>query len=151
MSHNVGTEPKTDIVRHAKSRAIEPSLSKGKKPVPLERAPTRGTEFPLGQFGLFENLLQQPAFYVATMHRHRLASPANRMFQSQVTTALIEFDKTRPLERADNLEGIRLREPRQASRGVPTDIGIAYPFRVRFSTGNGSPSRTRLDKWHSMA
>lgn len=66
------------------------------------------------------------------------------MPQRQMTTALFQFDKTRTFERADEFEGIDLRQPRQASRGIPTDTGIAYPFRDRFSTGNGKPSRTRL-------
>ena len=61
------------------------------------------------------------------------------------------FNKTRAFERADEFGRIHLRQPGQAILGARTVTGIANPFLTRFSTGNGLPSRRKLDRWHSIA
>ena len=59
---------------------------------------------------------------------------------------LLMFDKTRAFERADQLGGCDRRQPGHASRGARTDTGTTNSLAVRFSTGNGLPSRIRLTR-----
>ncbi len=104
----------------------------------------------LRQTRLLEDLPERAALHVAAMHRHGRSS-AVRMLQRQMTAALFVFNKTRADERADESDRIHLRQPGQAIRGARTVTGNTNPFLARFSTGNGRPSRTKLDRWHSIA
>jgi hypothetical protein len=94
--------------------------------------------------GLTENQLHESPLHILAVDGHDGAAVRGRMLEDDVAALLTLHDETRPLEGAEQLGTVERWQAGHASRGTRTVTGNANARLSRFSTGNGSPSRTRL-------